>query len=131
MNEILIILAVAVLIIIIKVKKRKYFWKAKDGTELSLKEFLARWKKGVEGITPIQQTKTTLMGIWITTTGIIAGIVVNALIRLKDMWWWIEIILIGSLIVTGVSLLGTYQKYKAYKRIDEEIKKINGEIKND
>ena len=61
----------------------------------------------------------------------IAGIVVNALVRMENVWIWVEVILVGSLIVTAVSLLGLYQKYKIYKRVDEEMKKLNEELKKD
>ena len=132
MNKILIvILAAIILIITIRIKKRGFFFKAKDGSKLSFKQFMKRWGKGIEGITPLQQTTTQLLGIWITMTGIIAGIVVNALVRMEGVWWWVEIILVGSLIVTAVSLLGLYQKYKIYKRVDEEMKKLNEELEKE
>jgi len=127
----IIVLAAIVLIIIIRIKRRGFFFKAKDGTELSFKQFMKRWGKGIEGITPLQQVTTQLLGIWITITGVIAGIVVNALVRMEGVWWWVEIILVGSLIVTAVSLLGLYQKYKIYKRVDEEMKKLNEELEKE
>jgi len=120
-----IIIIILLLIIWIRVKKRGFFWKDKQGNELTFKEFTKRWKEGVEGITPLQQSFTQLLGIWITITGIVAGIIVNALIRMENVWWWVEIILVGSLIVTGISMLGQYQKYKIYKKIDKEVKKLN------
>ena len=119
------ILLVFVFLLWIRIKKRKYFWKDKQGNKLSFKEFMSRWREGVSGITPLQQSFTQLLGTWIVMTGLIAGIVVTCLVRLENMWVWILIILIGSLIVTGTSLLGQYQKYRAYKRIDMEMKRLN------
>ncbi len=124
-----IIIIILLLIIWIRVKKRGFFWKDKQGNELTFKEFMKRWKDGIEGITPLQQSFTQLLGIWITITGIVAGIIVNALIRMENIWWWVEIILVGSLIVTGISMLGQYQKYKIYKKIDKEVKKLNKKSK--
>lgn len=83
--------------------------------ELGHKEFMKRLKEGAEKITPLQQTKATLQGSWIITIGIVFGIVANAIIRIKGFWYWVEIILVGSLFVQGVSLLGTYQKYWVLK----------------
>ena len=117
------------LIKLIQIKKRKYFWKDKKGEKLTFKQFIKRFKLGVEGITPLQQTKTSMMGLWITITGMIAGIIVNALIRLTNMWWWIEIILIGSLIISLVQMLGFYQKYRRFKLIDKQLREVKNEKK--
>lgn len=115
------------LIIRARIKKKGYFWEDKQGNKLSFREFTKRWKQGIEGITPLQQTKTQLMGMWITITGIFAGIVVNAFVRLTGVWWWLEIILIGSLIVTGVQFIGIYQKYLVQKKIDNAMKEAEYE----
>lgn len=122
MKYFIIIPLIIIIIIYIRIKRRKFFWRDKQGKELSFKEFISRWKDGVEGITPLQQTKTQMMGTWISITGILAGIVVNALIRLKNVWWWLEIILIGSLIITSVSMIGMYQKYLMQKKSEELMK---------
>jgi hypothetical protein len=118
------ILIILFILITLRVKIRKYFWKDRAGNKLTFKQFIQRWKVGVQGITPLQSTKTQLMGIWITITGIIAGIVVNILIRLENMWWWILIILLGSLILTGIQFLTTLQKYWKFKLIDIQMKEI-------
>ena len=112
-------------LLILRVILRGYFWRTKNKEKLSLKEFLKRWKRGIEGITPLQSTKTQLSGIWITITGIIAGIIVNCLVRIKNQWWWILIILIGSLILVGINFLTTWQKYLRLKEIDNQIKQLN------
>lgn len=121
---IIVILFVLFLMIRGRIKKRGYFWKAKDGTKLSFKEFLKRWKDGIEGITPVQQAKTQLMGLWITLTGIITGLIINVLIRIKPHWIWIEIVLAGSFIVTGTSMIGSYQTYKIKKRVENSMRKL-------
>lgn len=115
-----------ILIVWVRIKRRNYFWKARDGVELTLKQFFKRWEKGIEGITPLQQKFTQLLGIWIVISGIIAGIVVNLLVQMKDVWWWVTIILVGSLIITVMQLIGTYQSYKRYKIIDEQMRKLEG-----
>ncbi len=121
------------LLILINIKKRGFFWKAKDGAQLTLKQFFKRWGQGIEGITARQQKFTQLLGTWIVITGILAGIIINLLIRLENTWWWLEIILTGSLIISLVQLVGTYQSYKRLKMIDEEmknLKSVEDEIKN-
>ena len=125
------ILTIFIILIIVKarIKKKGYFWKDTKGEKLNSKQFFKRWGEGIEGITPLQQTKTQLMGTWITITGIVAGIVVNVLIRIEDMWWWITIILVGSLIITGVQMIGTYQKYKMQKKANELMKEAMNNAK--
>jgi hypothetical protein len=125
--EILGLILFVVIIIRARVKKRGYFIKDKQGNQLKFKEFTQKWKQGIEGITPLQQTRTTFMGLWITISGIIAGIIVNALVRMQHQWWWIEIILIGSLIITGVQFMGTYQKLSILKKIDKTMKEAGNQ----
>jgi len=102
--------------------------KDKSGKEITKEEFMARWKQGMKEISPLQQTKISLIGSWLVIAGVIAGIVTSLIIGA----WWLLAILLGSLLVTGVSLLGLWQKYSALKKIEEQIKQfggINNEIK--
>ena len=122
-----IILISFILIILIRNKVRGFSWKARDGSELTLKEFFKRWGKGIEGITALQQTRTQMLGTWIVISGMLGGIIINFLIRLKDVWWWLEIILFGSLIITSMSMVGIYQKFKILKRVDNTMKEINSQ----
>lgn len=114
-----------ILFTLIRTNKRGFFWKDRAGNKLSFKEFLGRWKEGVEGITPLQQTRSSIMGIWIVMAGIISGISVNALIRMENQWWWIEVILLGSLILTVMQMIGLFQKYWKFKAVENEWKKLN------
>lgn len=127
--EIIALIAFISLIVLARVKKRGYFWKTKSGEHINWKEFLKRWKKGIEGITPLQQAKMNLLGIWITVTGIITGIIVNLLIRMENIWYWVLIILIGSLILTLVQMIGIYQKYSKFKQIEKAMVEVNGKKK--
>lgn len=112
-----------IFIVIIRTKKRGYFWKAKDGTKLSLKEFFKRWSQGIEGITPLQQTKTTLWSYPLVLGGILTGIIIM-LIRQE---WWLLAILCGSFPLSLMGLLSAVQKYKQQKRIYDAME----ELKND
>jgi hypothetical protein len=121
-----IVLILFILIVFIRTKKRKYFWKDKQGNELSFKEFMKRWKSGVEGITPIQQTKTTLWSYPLVLGGIITGLVIMSLRK----EWWLVAILGGSLPMTLMGLLSTWQKYKQQKIISDTMKELENENKN-
>lgn len=115
-----------IIIIVILTKKRGYFWKVKKtGEELKFKEFIKRWKNGVEGITQLQTARTEVIGSIITSVGLISGIVSMSIVRPKDMWWWIVICLVGGLLLNLMGLVGHLQKYWRCKLIEKEIKKIN------
>ena len=112
-----------ILIIFIRVKIRKFFWLTRNGDELSFKEFLTYWKNGIEGTTPLQQTKIILWCMIPIIAGIIMGIVVSSFSKM----WWIVLILIGSLPITLIQLLATWQKYKIQKKVDETMKELENQ----
>lgn len=114
------------LIVIIRIKVRGFFWKARNGAELTLRQFFKSWGKGIEGITPLQQSKSQMVGTWIVITGIIAGIMINILTRIENQWYWITIVLLGSLIISSISMIGLYQKYKIQKRVEQTMKELDG-----
>ncbi|MEA3414061.1 MAG: hypothetical protein U9Q99_00850 [Nanoarchaeota archaeon] len=114
---------------IFKIKRRGYFAKDVKGKKLKTKDFFKRWRSGIEGITPLQQARTNLLGTWITISGILAGIIINALVRMEKQWVWIEIILIGSLILVVIQMIGGIQKYWKFKAVDKIQKKFEEEMK--
>jgi hypothetical protein len=113
-----------ILIKFIQIKRRGYFLKDINGNKLKFKEFMKRWREGIEGITPLQQAKTILLGNWIVVSGILSGMVINALVRMNNQWWWIEIILGGSLILVIVQMIGGFQKYWRFKAIEKAQKEL-------
>lgn len=93
--------------------------KTKAGEKIDWKEFFARWKSGIEGITPYQQTKMQLHSMYIIIIGIICGIVI-CLFAFKTLWW-LFIILVGALFNSIVQLLGTWQKLQVLKKVFVEL----------
>ena len=91
--------------------------KDKYGNKLTWKEFGTRWKKGIEGVTPLQQTKMQMKSTWIIIIGITLGIFV-CFLNLKVLWW-VLIILIGALFNSLVQMVGIYQKKTALERIEQ------------
>ena len=85
--------------------------KDKLGNQLTWKEFFQRWKQGMEEIEPLSQTKVSLIGNVIVVIGVISGLITMSMAGI----WWVVIILIGSLFLTGISLLGTLQN-RLYRR---------------
>ena len=101
------------LIIIIRIKSRGFFWKARNGSELSLKQFTTSYKDGVVNITPLQQTQITIWSFIPIFAGLIWGITVMVIAGT----WWMVLILGGSLPIMSVQFIGNIQKYKALKRV--------------
>ena len=118
MNEWLIILFVVILLIFTRVKSRGFFWRARDGEELSFRQFMKRWKDGVINITPLQQTKTTLWSFIPVFAGIIWGIVITLLSGI----YWMSLILAGSFPITFIQFISNIQKYKSQKQADDAYK---------
>ena len=117
------------LIKIIQIRRRKYFMKDRSGKEVGFKSFMKRWKEGIEGITPLGQAWTSLLGNWISLTGVLSGMIINALVRVEHQWIWIEIVLLGSLILIVIQMIGGLQKYWRFKIIDEATKGLVNNIK--
>ena len=99
-----------------------YIWKDKQGNKLTPKQFLSRWKEGVEGTTPLQQTKISLWSFLPLFGGITWGLVTTFLGRT----YWLTLILCGSLPLTSIQFLSTWQKYKKQKLINETMMELNG-----
>lgn len=124
----LLLLFLIVFYIVAKTLLRGFFWKIKKtGEELSFKQFFKLWRKGVDGVTPIQQSFSQVLGTWIVLSGILCGIIVNLLVRLKNVWWWLTVILTGSLLLTIMQQIGALQKYWRIK----EVEKVRKELEND
>lgn len=120
-----IVLVVFVLFIIIRTKIRGYFWRnKKTDEELNAREFFGLWRKGIDGITPLQQSRSQVMGNIIVLVGVISGIIINILTRVENQWVWICIVLSGSLIITSISQIGYLQKYWRLKIVDKQVKEL-------
>lgn len=107
--------------------------KDKSGKEITTKEFFQRWKQGIQEVTPLQQTKISLWGTLLVMIGVIIGLYVTFVSKT----WWLFLILLGSFVMTSMTILGSLQKYWALKKIEEVTKgfsmeeQLNQEVKNE
>lgn len=90
----------------------------KLGNKLTRKEYAERFKEGVKSITPLQQSKISLMGSVMVIVGVIIGLITTFTLKV----WWLFIILCGSMFLTSISFLSLIQKFWAFKRINNMIK---------
>lgn len=97
------------------------FWKDKQGNELNRKEFMVRWKQGIQLVTPLQQINIQVRSTIIMLVGILAGIIVT-MFKIK-LLWWVLIILVGVFGVTSMQLLGLLQKKKALEDMEKIMKR--------
>jgi len=93
----------------------------KLGNKLTTKEFFQRWKEGIEKITPLQQTRISLMGNFLVIVGVLIGLYTT----FKLGVWWLFIVLCGSLLLTSMGLLGILQKYFVLKRLNKLMEESN------
>ncbi len=112
-----------IIIIKIRVHRRGFFWKAKDGTKLTFKEFRLRWKEGYTNISPVQQTRISLWSFVPIFAGMIWGIVV----AFMGGTYWLALILCGSLPITAINFISNLQKFKSQKKVDEVMKNFENE----
>lgn len=82
---------------------------------LGRKEFFNRWKQGIEGINPLQQTKAQMNSTLLVLIGIVAGFIVS-LFSVKNLWW-LSIILLGAFFNTLIQYLGMWQKKNTLKNL--------------
>ena len=113
----------------IKIKRRGYFAKDNAGEKVKTKDFFQRWKDGIEGISPLQQSRTSLMGNWIVLSGVLGGMIINALVRISTQWIWIEVILLGSLVLVVMQMIGGLQKYWKFKLAEKVQKQFEADMK--
>ena len=99
--------------------------KDKAGNQLTWKEYIAKWKEGIRGITPLQLAVQQLKGMNIILIGLLCGIVI-CFFNIKNLWWLL-IILIGSLYVNVTMYIGTWQKKKALENIEKQFMEVNNE----
>ena len=83
-------------------------WTDKKGKELTYKEFIGRWKEGIQKITPLQQARVQVRSTIIMLIGILAGIIVS--IMNFNKIWWVTIILVGVFGFTFMQFVGLMQK---------------------
>lgn len=95
------------------------FWKDNEGNELSFNEFISRWKRGIEGLTPLQKLKTQLHGTILILIGINIGIVIS--LFAFQVMWWLTIILVGALFNTFIQYVNQKEQIKLLETIEKQL----------
>ena len=99
-------------------------WTDRQGKQVTAKEFMQRWKQGIQKVTPLQQTKAQLWSYSLIFIGIIIGLFVT----FNSNTYWLFIILLGSFGISFIQFLGIFQKYLMLKNIERRLE-VNEIIK--
>jgi len=87
--------------------------KDKKGKTIGFKEFMHRWKDGMQNTTPLQQISVIQKGYWILIIGIVLGIVY----AVQKGMVWLALVLVGALIINLMGILGNGQKMRMLRSI--------------
>ena len=88
--------------------------------EEGFKGFFARWKAGINQITPLQQIQAQLVFTRITLLGISLGFAVS--IYFWHTAWWLSIILAGAFGNTYLGLVGLNQRKAIMLELENSLK---------
>jgi len=97
--------------------------KDKLGNELTPKEFMQRWKGGIQAVTPSQINNLNIIGNVMIIVGILIGIYATYITHT----WWLVVILVGSLFLSAMSFLGYIQRYYIFKELNKQMKEMEVE----
>ena len=96
--------------------------KTRSGERITWREWFKRWGKGIEGVTPIQQTKASLSGLLMVIIGILWGMIVTFFTGPG----WMFLCLLGSQVATLMGFLANWQKFKHLDRMRIALKELEG-----
>ena len=107
--------------------------KDKYGNKLTRKEYMARWKEGIQQITPIQKVQNDLQATFIMTMGYVVGFV-TLIIFFKAFvvpWFTVGLMLIflGAGYGSFVKFLSLRSQLKMIKDFDSSAIDLNKVLK--
>ena len=92
--------------------------KDKSGKKITMSEFMSRWKQGIQQISPAQKMGHQLRGTFLILVGLICGLVIT--LRNYKTLWWVAIVLVGALMVNGISYLSMRQQKVMLDKINKQ-----------
>jgi hypothetical protein len=98
------------------------FWTTPKGEKLTFSQFMDRWRKGIEGLTPLQIVNTNYHSLKLVFIGIILGLIFSVM-AFKQLYW-LFFILLGSFGITISQWVAVWQKKKALEEIEKSVKEM-------
>jgi len=103
--------------------------KDKEGNKITFKEFLSRWKEGIEQITPRQRLENEIRATLISLIGFIAGVVI--LILKRDdfglLSYALILIFIGNAWTSGMKWISQRVQLKFLRNLEKDLVKGGNE----
>jgi hypothetical protein len=97
--------------------------RTKSGEVITYKEFMKRWKEGMQNLTPAQRTSNDIGSTWVTLIGFIVALV--ALLFFNETFgavvYGLILIFIGSVYSNIVKLFSLYGQYKLFKSMERTV----------
>jgi purine-cytosine permease-like protein len=98
--------------------------------KLGKKEFMNRLKDGFDSISPTTRTRAEIRGIVISLAGLLLGLVLVPIFRIKGYWVFVELSLFGGAIITIAQLIGKVQTYRMLRKQDKIMEDLEKENDN-
>jgi hypothetical protein len=93
--------------------------------QLGTKKFFKKWGEGIEGITPLQNTRTVLISLIVMILGVVYGFIFTLLFTRT---YWLSVILGASLPITFMQFVSAYQKYVKLKEVEKIMKELDNQV---
>jgi hypothetical protein len=101
----------------------------KTGEVITFKEYMRRWKVGIQNITPIQRLTNEARGTLISLIGFIIALIAMVIFRDKFIVSWFAygliLVFVGSVFTTGLKWLTLRQQMRAFKEMDSMSLKVD------
>ena len=101
-------------------------YRTKSGEIITWKEFMKRWKEGMQTLSPKQRTQNDILACWIMLIGFIFSII--ALLFFNETFgvvtYGIIIIFIGSIYSNSIKLFSLYGQLKVFKNIESQFEEL-------
>lgn len=108
--------------------------KTRSGEKITWKQFFARWKEGMETLSPSQRLKNEFISTTITWVGYIVGLVALIVYRDKLIVSWfaygLMLIFFGCVWSTGIKVLGIINQLRFFKKMDKDSVNIEDVLEN-
>jgi len=94
----------------------------KAGNYLTFKEYMIRWKQGIENLTPLQKITNDIRGTFITLLGFIFSLFAVIWLREKIglLAYGLTLIFVGTSITTFFKWIGLRQQLKYFNEIETQ-----------
>jgi len=97
--------------------------KTKQGEVITWKEFFARWKQGIENLTPLQKLSNEKRSTFVSLIGYLVALVavIWQIEKIGLLSYGLILIFIGSIWSTGLKWIALRQQYNFIKELDENM----------